>query len=103
MRLVVKLNGGQHSRVFCTNNEVVTQPIDSVVPFVELEALFDAKNSRHLHLRKNDVLRQRLDQAVVENLFWLRKWALCVEGPRTIAVAEKKSFLEDDEGYDCQK
>ena len=70
--LFVKLDRRKNHRVFLANDKIVAQTIDSVGPFVELEALLHAENARDLHLGQDDVLWQCFHQAVIQNLFWRR-------------------------------
>ena len=72
VRLVVKLDRRKNHGVFGANDKIVAQAIDSVVPFVKLEALLHAENTRDLHLGQDDVLWQCFHQAVIQNLFWRR-------------------------------
>jgi hypothetical protein len=98
VRFVVEFDGGDDAAVFLANNEVVTQSIDAVIPFVEFESALHAEHARALHLREHDMFRQRFDEPPIENLFGLRERFLCVERPLSgFALSARKLFCEDRE------
>jgi hypothetical protein len=71
MGLVIEFNGGDDGCVFVADYKIVAHAVDAIVPLMESKALLYTKNSLHLNLRENDLIRKRLEEPVIQNLLRL--------------------------------
>ena len=71
MGLVIELYRRKNSGVLRADYEIVAQPIDAVVPGVEVLSLLHSKYAGDLDLGQDDVIRQGANEPEVQDLLRL--------------------------------
>jgi len=75
------------------DKKVEAHAINSVVPLVEVETLLHSEHSGQLNLCQHNALWHCLDEAVIQNLFWLCEYLLGIERPRFVTADGRCPFL----------
>ena len=100
MRRIIEFDHGHDRGVFIAHDKIGAHAVDAVQPGLVVVAFLDAQQARELDLRQNDVPRQRLDQAEIENLFRLRQRLFCIKRPRLIAGTALRLCFKESEKDD---